>query len=507
MSDSVNTPSKSYQSHEDDWQLASDLWGGTTAMIEAATRRAPKFPSESDESYRYRIGGAVLFNAFRRTIGMLAGKAFQRPIAKEADIPAKILPYLENVDREGTHLDLFARNTFEMGIRDGARFIFVDMPQKQGIPSVYDERRLLLRPYWVDVDARNLIGWRYVVVGGRRVLSQIRMRESRTADVPGDEFATVDVERVRVVDAAPRNPDGSFVPDAFTSYRVFEEIEDGRTKEKTWRVVEYGQMRPLTDIPLVPFLPRQTRFMEGEMVMRDLADLNVAHWRSDSDQRYILHKARVPIGVLTGFSEDDAKIGLVKVGPDNWLRATDPGARASYMEHSGAAIGAGAKDLEEIENRMRIMGLEFTVEKQLTATEYAGDQAASDSELAKMVRSLEDTIENALMFTALWEGVAVKDGESGELHGGSVKIATDYGISQADFQELQFLLNARTADQISQTTFLSEIKRRGKVGDEFDVEEEIARLKAEAELNPPFDSTPPPENMPPAPMGDAASGR
>lgn len=501
MSDSVNTPDAAYEDHASDWSLAEDLWGGTSAMIEAGKRRAPQFPAESDDSYKCRIGGAVLFNAFKRTIGIITGKAFQHDIEPGDNIPDKIEPYLENIDREGTHLDVFARKTFELGVRDGIRFVYVDMPPNQGV-RLDEQRALLLRPYWVDVDPRNLIGWKTIVVGGRRVLSQIRMRETRTRETPGDEFATETIVRVRVVDAAPRDAFGSVIPETFTSFRVYEEIENAK-REKSWTLVEDGIMRPLTVIPLAAFIPRPCDFMQGEMVLRDLADLNVAHWRSDSDQRYILHKARVPLGVLAGFNPDDVKNGLVKLGPDNWLVATDPQAKAFFMEHSGAAIGAGAKDLEDLENRMRVLGLRFVVEKQLTATEAASDDASSDSELAKIVRSLVDCLENALTFTAMWEGVAVDDGS--EIHGGEVTINTDYGTQAISNEEAKFLLECVKAGTLSKATFLAEVKRRGLMADDFDVKAEVQAIEDELAAAPQFEpiggnqadpNAVPPANMP-----------
>ena len=114
-------------------------------------------------------------------------------------------------------------------------------------------------------------------------------------------------------------------------------------------------MRGINAIPVAPVYLNQTGFMCGSPPLMDLADLNITHWQSSSDQRNILHVARVPILFASGVAED---IELV-VGANAFMRASDPQARLEYVEHSGAAITSGKDDLKVLEFQMQAMGLQL----------------------------------------------------------------------------------------------------------------------------------------------------
>jgi hypothetical protein len=100
--------------------------------------------------------------------------------------------------------------------------------------------------------------------------------------------------------------------------------------------------------------------MAGAPALQDLADLNVAHWQSQSDQRNILHVARVPILFGAGIPDDVEGQPGFKVSAGSFTRATDPAAKLMFVEHSGAAIGAGDADLKNLEFQMQAMGLQLS---------------------------------------------------------------------------------------------------------------------------------------------------
>ena len=59
-----------------------------------------------------------------------------------------------------------------------------------------------------------------------------------------------------------------------------------------------AKMRETTALavfPSSPSMPIGRGFMTAHPPLMDLAWLNLAHWQSASDQRHILHVARVPI--------------------------------------------------------------------------------------------------------------------------------------------------------------------------------------------------------------------
>ena len=188
---------------------------------------------------------------------------------------------------------------------------------------------------------------------------------------------------------------------------------------------------------MTPVYLNRTGFMTGEPPLSELADLNVAHWQSQSDQRNILHVARVPILYGAGFEEADT----IEIGASSMVRTTNPNAKLEYVEHTGAAIDAGDKDLQNLEFQMQQMGLQLLVPQPgQTATGEIRDDAKEMSPRAMMAAALGDAIEQALGFMAEYRGL-------GADAGGSVEVNTDFGIVGS--ADATTLLNAVNAGQIS----------------------------------------------------------
>jgi hypothetical protein len=206
--------------------------------------------------------------------------------------------------------------------------------------------------------------------------------------------------------------------------------------------------------------------MEAEPPLEDLAYLNVSHWQSASDQRHILHIARVPILFGTAIDALDDEGKPVEIGPNRMITSSDPNGKLGYVEHGGTAIASGRQDLLDIEDRMRVMGLELHTQKQsgnATATGRAIDSAEQNSVVSAMAVSLEQALEQALGFMAQWD----KLGDTG----GDVDVNTDFNAMLGErAQEITGLLNLRLAGEISSDAMLQEMKRRGFLSDDYDIE-------------------------------------
>ncbi len=214
--------------------------------------------------------------------------------------------------------------------------------------------------------------------------------------------------------------------------------------------------------------------MQGAPPLAKIAELNVAHWQSSSDQRNILHVARVPILYMAGFNSDDQ----IKIGSSEAVRSSSPDAKMSYVEHSGAAIDSGEKDLERLEFQMQTMGLQLLIPQPggKTATGEMRDDAKENSPLAMMARALQDALEQAFGFMAEFKGVTWKKKNGG----GSIVVNTDFGVQAGASTDAQMLLDAVNGGQIDKETFWLEWKRRGILSDSFDPAVTKARIAEEA---------------------------
>jgi hypothetical protein len=441
------------------WALPRALMGGTRAMRAAGTTYLPQEPAESDTAYAIRKARSTLFGGYRKTVRDMVGKVFAKPIGYGKDFPSKFEPYVENIDLAGRHLNVFAMHVFEDALQAGIGHILVDMPppvtRDDGQPATLaDEIEAGNRPYFSHIKAEDLIGWKSETINGVETLTQVRIRECVEVEDPKNRFEKAHVDQIRVLE-----------PGRFEIWQ-----NDGHGK---WVMVQEGTTS-LFKITLATVYVNRTGFMLGSPPLQDLADLNVAHWQSGSDQRNILHVARVPI--LFGFGIPD-EAPSIQVGASSMIRTASTEAGMMFVEHSGAAIGSGRDDLKDLEGQMQAMGLELILPKPggQSATGEAIDQAAMHAPLAIMAGALQDALEAAFAFMAEYDGL-------GEEGGGSLSVNTDFGVSMRDSADLQTLLAARNAGMITGATFLKELKRRGVLADDTDLEAEVESAKDDVPL-------------------------
>jgi hypothetical protein len=381
----VNDISAAVAAMQEDWAKIDALVGGTKAMRAAGVKFLPKFPAEDQESYDYRLATSTLFNGLGRTLENMAAKPFAEAITSTG-IDTAVEEWLENIDLSGNNLTVFAHSVFTEGMAKGLTHILVDMPStvdkegRQKYITKADEKAAGLRPYMIHVKPGQVLGWRSQKgADGVERLTMLRMMECIEED--DGPFGVKSVPQVRVL-----------IPGAWATYR-----EDKQRKGE-WALFEEGGTS-IDFIPLVTYYTKRTGFMAAVPPMIDLADLNIKHWQSSSDQDNILHTARVPLLAVAGVDDEYN----ITVGAKSYVRLPH-GATMEYVEHTGAAIEAGDKSLQNLENQMRAMGAELLVETQVasTATQNNIEDSEAKCQLSRMVQALEDTLDNALDMMHRW---------------------------------------------------------------------------------------------------------
>lgn len=481
MSD-VATPSKEHREAQARLQLPRALMGGTRVMRAKGETYLPRNGAESVEAYKERLMRSVLFNSFRRTVQNMAGKVFAKPIAVGDDMPEKLVEMVENVDLTGRHLNVFGYDAFEDGLQTGGGYILVDMKRpvqrSDGRPATLaDERDAGLRPYFVFVPVDRMLGWKSEEVGGREVLTQVRILEC--VSEPDGEWNEKEVEQVRVLKPG--------------SFEVWRQSSEGENKGQ-WYIHESGATS-LNKITLAPIYMTRRGFMMMEPPLEDLGDLNVCHWQKKSDLDNIMHVANVPILFASGLPDDAP--GLV-IGSGSMTRASDPNAKLSYIEHTGAAIGKAIEDLKHLEFSMQAMGMELLVPKpgEQTATGRAIDQAAMHAPLQLMALALQDALEQAFGFAAEYLGL-------GENAGGQITVNTDFGVSMRDASDLQALIAACNAGYITPKRLLMEFQRRGVLASDVNPSDEAEEAQEQGIAN---GMVPPSLPAPGQPVTDNGNG-
>jgi hypothetical protein len=433
----------------EDWTLIVDLMGGTKAMRRAGQRHLPIWPAEDLKSYQARLKTATLFPAYARTVAVLTGKPFGKPITIGEEYSQKLKDLLENIDLEGRNLHAFAADLFANALAYGICGILVDCPPAQGVRTAADEAKLGVRPYFVHVRQDAILGWRSEKRGGRIVLTQLRLMES--VEEPDGPFKTKTIQQVRVLE-----------PGKWMTYR-----KQDSTTGTPWQEHESG----VTTIDVIPFIPvygSRKDFMIGVPPMLELAHLNVEHWQSKSDQQTILHVARVPMLFAKNIGSDTQ----VVVGAGAMINATAPDSDVKYVEHSGKAIEAGRMSLLDLEDLMRQVGAELLVIKSANTTQV---QTISDNEqavcdLQRITQALENALDQAIRLMARW----IKQPEDG-----NVSIYSDFGVSSLAEASAQLLFEMKVDGSLSHKTLLNEMKRRSIISPDVDIEKEMKVANAE----------------------------
>lgn len=381
----------------------------------------------------------------------MTGRVFAKPIVLGKDVAAELINYSENIDLAGRHLNIFARDVFYNCLQPGIGYILADAPPKpvrtDGLtPTVADYQAAGWRPYLVYIPVENLIGWKSTTIDGAETLTQIRIKEC--VSEPDGDSAEKAVDQIRVIE-----------PARWQTWR--KNAQSGR-----WELYKEGP-NGLGKIALTPVYLNRTGFMAGEPPLQDLADLNVAHWQSQSDQRNILTVARVPVLFGAGIEAE----AVLEIGASSMVRVSNPEAKLQYVEHTGAAIGAGDKDLQNLQFQMQACGLQLLVENpDQTATGVIRDDVKENSALAHMVAALQDSLELAFGFLAEYAGL-------GADKGGSLAVNTDFGVS-GRMGDIQYLTQAGIAGKIDDQTYIDELKRRGALSDSGDAEAVLHRIDA-----------------------------
>ena len=212
-----------------------------------------------------------------------------------------------------------------------------------------------------------------------------------------------------------------------------------------------------------------------------MADLSIRLWNSQAEQDNCLHIARCPLLFARGWKPEanDESGNEMVVTTTQVYYSEDPAASLNWVEHSGAALGAGRDDIDSLQRQIQAAGLKplLNMGGDRTATEVDSDDMRASSPLRNMADNAQDMIENVLRCMARWIG---RD------DGPSVSLNSNFEITRFDGSAMSSLLNMRDAGMVTKKTVLKEAQRRGLLSDDLNLEDELKAAEKEApkETNP-----------------------
>lgn len=456
----IGTPVAAYTEMLRHWELIQDLRGGTLAMRDATTKWLPREPKENIAGYNNRLSRSVLYPGYTDSVSRLVSKPFSKPVTvRGAESFAPQLQILENnADARGRTLTQFATKLFQNAIDYGKAHFLVDYPRLRGDETRAEEKELQARPRFVEIEPDSLIGWRVNInPGGVDQLVEVRILEKRIEYADDNPYLEVPVTYVRV-----------YRPGWWQLWR------QNVSRDIGWILIEEGPMT-IPVVPIVTIYFKQTGEMEAHPAIEDVAWLNLAHWQSSSDHRNYLRFARIGFLVGSGFSQEEQE-KLDSVGPGSTMWSSSENAKMEVVEHDGKAAEIGRQDLSDLQDSMRILGLQpFASQSSgnATATGKAIDEGRSVSEIQSWIRATECGIEYGYRLAAMWINAKLPDEFS-------VDIFNEFSISIRASEDIDNLIKMRVSREVSQRTFLEEMRRRGLLGEQIDIDDEISAIQDEA---------------------------
>ncbi len=388
-----------------------------------------QFDAEPDTRYKNRRTASTLHNLYRQGVDELVGMICTEPIEFEGDTDGDIVKLWENVDKQGTHGDVFTKNLV-LESSYGHALILIDAPMwPDGVEDAEQSGKLDLGPRWSLWPADTIRFWvnRVNETTGKSETSRIVLRECKS--VPTGRFLFEDKIYYR-----------EYYLDGMGSafwHKWEVKHEDAQEKEQ---IIDMGG-GPLTirnagrqaffeGLPIAIAYSNRKRDLESRPLHLGEARENIRHFNKQSNFDTVELIAGNPIPWARDLSSGEeiqtawGPYNLVKVGGEN--------GEIGWMQVDAGAFETLQNTMKDSENKitsgMRSTLLDKTAKVEKTATESIQDDIGDKATIKTWARSVQDAIELALGHTAVMMG---KDRAAG----GSIILGTAWNLAKKRAEE------------------------------------------------------------------------
>ena len=435
-----------------DWLDCQSVLDGGRAIKSAGIRFLPKPEGMTNDAYTSYVHRALFYGATGRTVEALTGAVFRREPTVE--MQKTFEAELADVTLSGVSFQAIAQEIFSRVLGVGRHGVLIDWSDTNA------------RPYWSRYDATSITNWQTQRIGGKQVLTQVILHEIATTPSL-DPFRPLQTEQYRQLrlDTLFVQRKGSTTSDVKYEYHniVWQPkvtTDAGGQKRVEWVVVsDTVPMRRGETIQFIPFTffgPGGIDPMPLRPPLIDLVEVNLAHYRVSADHKHALFLTAQPTPWVTGAKEGDA--GDLKIGSSTaWVFEVE-GAKVGMLEFTGAGVQAMQADLQDMQRQMSVLGarlLEVPPTHQEAAAAVRMRHAGDDAVLQKIASSVGSGLTQVLRQHAWWSGT----GEYDETI--TASLSREFFAVRMGPQELQSLLLAVQAGQMSYSTFYRQLQLGG----------------------------------------------
>lgn len=483
----INTPCAAYSAALPAWKKVRDAREGSPAVKRAKTEYLPRLSEQTPEEYDAYCLRALFLPVAGRTTNTMVGLALYRE--PQCDCSEKIEAHLETIGPEGEPWLRLVATLLRDQVSVGRHIVVVDADEEEGSP-----------PRWAHYFPESLINWRTTKIDGKERVSLLVFSEEREVFNPEDPYVpkTEQIYRELALGVPPTpNVDGATreeqarqfyelagfqeedLPNGGIYYQVVWRKNDsaqGRGKAEWVResVVVPRRMggKPFTEIPAVIFNSTHLGTKVSKPPMEDLADVNLSHYRNSADLEHGRHYTALPTAWFAGWELKDGE--KITIGGATAFVTEQSGAKADYLEFSGAGLGHIQTGMESKEALMAVIGSRF-LEPQKSGAEkpeairlrQAGDHAT----LSEIMDVTEEGVIQLLRFTTMF--TVLGDPSAKDI---GFRLSREFGERATDPQLLQALMAGTQQGLVSHETFLDNFERMGLLPEGVDFEEERRRI-------------------------------
>lgn len=445
------------------------LWNGTVFMREQGEKYLKKSLYEKTQdgakTYKIRLDNAVLKNKYKSTINYILGQIFRKPlILSYTELKQELIDFFEtfkeDVDNKGNDINVFLKDSLKNGLIDGVSFVVIDTQnfKNDGKTITYKgkiypntietEKKLRLRPYWLNIKLENIISVKVDWVDGKKQFTEFAYKESILQE---DNITYITRVYKYSID----------------KIQIWELNSLNQTKLIEEKANEFGFIplsifmcgEPISDYTAIPTLT-------------DLAELNIAHYNAYSEHQSLMRYDRNPLWLAKSLEtiNPDGSNKEITIGPGAGLSGNEESDLKSVGVDSQSVVQS-MQDLENLEKAMDEYTSSLTSSQNMTAEQVSLISSSSNNQIKNWATIFKDFIEDLLCNTSIIKGY---NKELGIIYP-DVIVNDDYRQS-FNYQQATLLQDMVSQGQLSNETFLEILKKMSVFDDDFDISEEMGKI-------------------------------
>jgi hypothetical protein len=451
----VDSKHSQYSTREKQWARCRDAVEGQDAIKAKTTRYLPMLSGQDTLEYDSYLNRALFFGAAGRTVDGLTGAVFRKQYVLE--YPESKKPELDDITEESSSVDVLLRRTLREVLTVGRLGLLVDAtPEDEGDTRVYVSQYI----------AENILNWRMQRVNGKNTLVFLTLRETYE-DSGDDEFERVLRDQIRVCWLSGQ--DGQI---------IYNQAVYRKPKNKD-QFIQHSVSTPKRNGKTLDFIP--FKFINAthdepnpvKPPLLDIVDVNLSHFRTSADLEHGAHYTALPTPVLSGFNTKKT----YRIGSGTAWVTENPQGRAVYLEYTGQGLQALRDIKQDKEAQMAVLGARMLEQQKRTAETAETHRirsAAESGPLAATVGVAEEALTQILRWHCEWSGAS--DAQVAEIE---LMLNKDFISTRMSAQDLTALMQARQAGEISQDTFLHNLKQGEILPDDTSIEDEKDNIEVD----------------------------